>query len=234
MQNQNLTPYTVAEFADTFRMRIGDTSKSVPLSYIIAFVNTALRRLARHDGLDKLYERRDSWELSYLNKDGTPSAAWNLGNIGKIIDIKKMRVLKTVNGEVCIVEPAYKEYRDFMNQVAMPEQNTPGDPNFYTIEQIGSITRLLFNRPPRELLVLDMLYSAFFPRLIGPKDEIPLAWEYADILEEFVIILHKIETTDQSTARALWEDLDVLTAEAVEMLAKRKSALPPRMMRRSW
>src|SRR5690606_20503507 len=99
--NQNSTPYTVSDFASTFRHRIGDTSKSVPMSGIIAFINTALGRLARTDGLDKLYERRDTWELAYLNKDGTPSAVWNLGNIGKIIDIKTLRVLKTVDGKVC-------------------------------------------------------------------------------------------------------------------------------------
>ena len=231
---QNKSPYLTSEFIQDFRNRIGDSSKSVPPSYIIGFINTALRRLPRQRGLERLYERHDTWELSYLNKDGTPSASWDLGNIGKILDIRSLKVLKTVNGAVCDIIPRYLEYHDFVRRFTLPEQKEPGDPCYYTYEQIGTITRLVFDRPPRDLIVLDMLYSAFFPKIVTPSDPILLAWEYSDILEEYVIILHKIETTDQSTARALWEDLDVLAADAIDLLARTKTASGYRMVARSW
>lgn len=231
---QNKEEYLVKDFVQDFRNRIGDTSKSVPLPFIISFINTALRRMPRVRGLEKLYERVDTWELAYLNKDGTPSASWDLGKVGKIKDITTFRVLSTINGKVCDVAPSYMDYADFKASFVMPEAREPGLPSYYTIEQIGSITRLVFDRPPKDLTVLDMKYSATFPRVTNQQDPILLAWEYSDLLEEYVIILHKIETTDQSTARALYEDLDLLTTEAVEELARRKTSTGYRRVARSW
>lgn len=232
--NQNREIYLVEDFVQDVRNRIGDTSRSVPMSQWITFINTALRRILKQDGLERLAERRDTWELAYLNKDGTPSASWDLGKVGKILDIDSFRVLKTVNGEVCDITPTYMEYPDFKAKVPMPEANKPGDPDFYTLEQIASITRLVFNRPPKDLVVLDMKYSATFPRITNQKDEILLAWEYTDLLEEAVIILQKAEATDNATARAMWEDFDVFAADLVQQLAKRKSSTGYRRIARSW
>lgn len=225
----------VDDFIQTFRERIGDSSRSVPASYIMSYLNTALRRLARTEGVEKLFERRDTFDLAAINKDGTPSAAWDLGKIGKIIDIPRLRILKAAASQICELKPKYMETDNFYDQCPIPEQKTPGDPQYYTMEQIGTkINRLLFNRPPCDLVSLDIWYSAFHPRITSIEDEILIAYEYCDILEEYVIILHKIETTDQSTARALWEDLDVIVADLVEVLAKRKKGLPYRRIRRSF
>lgn len=231
---QNKEQYLVSEFAQAVRTRVGDTSRSISIDSIITYMNTALRRLVRQEGLERIGERTDTWELAYLNKDGTPSASWDLGKVGKITNIETLRVLKTVDGKVCDLKPKFVEYDEFNAKFAMPEQNKPGDPDYYTYEQIGSITRLVFNRPPRELLILDMKYSATFPRLTNQNDPVLLAWEYCDILEEYVIILSKIESTDNSTARALYEDLDVLTSELVELLARNKNASGYRRIARSW
>ena len=231
---QNSQPYLVSDFIQEFRDRIGDTSKSVPASYIISYLNTAFRRLLRQDGLERLRDRHDTWELSSINKDGTPSASWDLGNIGKIIDIRKIRFLRAGDGKICEIFPIYKEYDDFFDCAPIPEQQPCGDPNYYTIEQLGSLNRLAFNRPPKDLVVVDTIYSAFHPRITSPTDEIHVAWEYSDSLMEYVIILHKIETTDQSTARALWEDLDVVTADLKELLAKKKVATGYRRVARSF
>jgi hypothetical protein len=231
---QNKEPYLVKDFVEAVRHRIGDTSRSVPIGQWIAFINTAFRRILRQEGLERLAERRDTWELAYLNKDGTPSASWDLGKVGKIIDIDSFVVLKAVDGTVCEVTPTFMEYAEFKRRFVMPEAQEPGDPSYYTLEQIGSITRLVFNRPPRELLVLDMKYSATYPRITNQEDEILLAWEYADILEEAVIILHKAETTDNATARAMWEDFDVFAADLVQQLARRKKSTGYRRIARSW
>lgn len=222
---QNSEPFLVKDFIESFRHRIGDSSKSVPASYIISYLNTALRRLPRQDGLERLFERRDTWALAALNKDGTPAAAWNLGAMGTVLDIRKSRLLKTTSGKVCEIKPVFKEYDVFFDLTPLPEQNTPGDPQYFTIEQIGGINRLLVNRPPGDLITLDMLYSCFHPRITSQESEILLSWDFADLLEEYVMILHKIETTDQATARSLWEDLDVLTADIRELLARRKTTL---------
>jgi hypothetical protein len=231
---QNREPYLVSEFIQEFRDRIGDTSKSVPPSYIISYLTTALRRLARQEGMERLFDRHDTWELASINHDGTPAAVWDLGNMGTIIDIRKMRVLKAGSGKVCELKPIFKEYDDFFDCAPLPEQQACGDPNYYTIEQIGTINRLLFNRPPGEPVALDMIYNAFHPRVTNPTDQILINYNYVDVLTEYVIILHKIETTDQSTARALWEDLDTLTADIKEQLARRKTAVGYRRVARSF
>lgn len=226
LANPNET--TTKEFIQSFRDRIGDTSKSVPASYIISYLNTALRRLAKQDGLERLYEHRDTFQLAAINKDGTPSAAWDLGKIGTIIDIRKMRILQTNNSEICELKPRFVEYEDFFDRCALPERATPGKPCYYTIEQIATINRLLLDRPPKDLVTIDLYYSAFHPKITSEIDIIQINWNYLDIFEEYCLILHKIETTDMATGRALTEDLDVITADAKELLAKRKGALPYR------
>lgn len=231
---QNNSPFLVSDIIQEFRDRIGDSSRSVPVSYIISYLNTAFRRLPRQDGLERLMDRRDTWELASINKDGTPSASWDLGKMGTVIDIRKFRVLKVNDGKICEIKPLYREYDDFFDCAPLPEQQACGDPQYYTIEQLGSINRLMFNRPPGDLVAVDMLYSSFHPRVVSPQDEILISWDYSDTLTEYIIILHKIETTDQSTARALWEDLDVLTADLKELLAKKKTATGYRRIGRSF
>lgn len=224
----------VSEFNQAVRNRLGDSSQSVPASYWISYLNTALRRLARQDGLEKLFENRKSINLAAINKDGTPSAAWSLGKIGPIIDIVKMRVLKTVNSEVCDITPRYVEYDHFFDAVPLPERQRAGDPDYYTVEQIGAESRILFNRPIKDVTAIDIVFSAFHPKITSEDDILQINYAYQDILEEYVLILHKIETTDMATARSLWEDLDVLTADARELLAKRKTSSPLRSIKRSF
>lgn len=228
------TATKVSEFITAVRNRLGDSSQSVPVSYWISYLNTALRRLARQDGLDKLFEHRMTTNLAAINADGTPSAAWSLGKIGTIIDIKNMCVLKTANSEVCDITPKYMEYDHFFDCVTIPERRRAGDPCYYTIEEIGTEARLLFDRPVRDLTSIDIKFTAFHPKLTSENDDLLVSYAYQDILEEYVLILHKIETTDMATARSLWEDIDVLTADARELLAKRKTSSPLRSIKRSF
>lgn len=230
----NASDYTVKEFIQTFRDRIGDTSQSVPSSYIISYLNTALRRIARTPKMDKLLEHKDTFQLAGINRDGTPSASWSLGNIGEIIDITQFKLLKTVDSKVCRLTPDYTETDDFFNDYPLPEQNQPGDPGTYTIEQIATVNRLILNRPPKDLTTAVLKYTAFHPRVRSEDDILQISWGYMDVLEESVIILHKVETTDMATGRALYEDLDLYLADAAETLHKRKSALPYRRVVRSF
>lgn len=224
----------VKDFIKEFRDRMGDTSSSIPEPYIVSYVNTALRRLARTDGLEKLFNRHDTFELSTINADGTAAASWDLGRIGQLLDIPNIKMLCASGGKVHKVDPTFKEFDEFFQMCSLPEQNTPGDPNYYTVEQLGSTNKLVFNRPPSSLVALDMVYSAFHPRILNSAGTIEINYAYCDILTEYCIILHKIESTDMATARALYEDLDVLTTDLKELLAKRKSGLPYRRVRRSF
>lgn len=224
-----------SEFIQEFRDNLGDTSRSIPEPTIISYLNTALRRMARSEGLERLFEHHDTFELATINVDGTRAVSWQLGNaLGRIIDIRTVSVLKAGSSEIIQIYPKYMEYRDFAMYYALPEQNAPGDPECFTIEQLSASNKLIFNRPPGKLVALDMVYSSFHPRVSKSTDMILVDYGYLDYLTNYVTILHKIETTDMSTARALYEDLDALLVDIKEMLARQKTALGYRRIKRSF
>lgn len=225
---------TVKDFAQEVRERLNDTSGSMTNSQIVSYLNTVLRRVARNDGVDKLYEHHDTFELASVNQDGTPSASWDLGKIGTIIDITRLRILKTSHSGVVKIAPSYVDERYFYDYVTMPEQNEAGDPRIFTVNQIGTNNKLVFDRPPKDAMAIDIMYTAFHPRITGIDDIIQINWNYLDLFVDMVLIVHKVETTDQSTARALWEDVDLMIVELKELLAKQKKALPFRRIRRSF
>lgn len=224
----------VEDFIAEFREQKDDTARSIPNSKIINLLNTSLRKLARYDGLDKLFERRDTFELSTINKDGTPAAAWDLGKLGVLLDVPNMRVLCATDSQVKTLPVTYIEYKDFFNSCGIPEQNEPGVPSVFTIEQLGSINRLLFDRPPAGMVAVDLHYSAYHPRITSVQDELMINYAYWDILITYCNIFQDISATDDSSARALYEDLDKEAADLKELLARRKSGLPYRRIVRSF
>jgi hypothetical protein len=222
------------DFIAEFRTAIDDTSGSVMASSIISYLNTALQRLGLHDGLDKLFYHHDSFELSKLNQDGSYSAAWDLGKIGQIIDIPNIKLLSASGPDVRRIPVRFMTYDQFFDMCGLPEQNAPGTPTVFTVEQLGTINRLLLDRPPDGLVSLDMRYSCFHPRITSPNDNVQVDYAYWNVLIEYCKILQKQSATDFDEGRALYEDLDLLTTELANRLAARKTGLPYRRMRRSF
>lgn len=232
---------TVEEFIKEFRRRIDDSTCSVSVTNIISWINTALRRLARSRGMDKLFTYHDTFELARLNADGTPTASWRLKGLedsgfqlGMIIDIKSMLVLDTSG---CCMEdyhPCYMPLDWFRKEHPFPEKECPGIPCSFTVSQIGGVSQIIFDRPIPRPLSLDMIYSAFPPRVSSLQDLIRVPYAYSDILMEAVLILFNQEAQDYSFARANYEDWDFMIAEAREMLAKQPSGFPPRVIRGSF
>lgn len=232
---------TVDDFIKEFRRRIGDSTCEVPAANIISWINTALRRLARAKGLDKLFTYHDTFELARLDKDGTPAASWKLKGLetsgyelGMIIDIKSVLVLDTSG---CCMEgyhPCYIPLDWFRKEHPFPEKECPGIPCSFTISQMEGVTTFTFDRPLSRPVSLDMIYSAFPPRVAKLTDLIRVPYAYSDILMEAVVILFNQEAQDYSFARANYEDWDYMVAEAREMLAKQPSGFPPRVMRGSF
>lgn len=232
---------TVEEFIKEFRQRIGDTTCQTPVSSILSWMNTALRRLARSKGLDKLFTYHDTFELARLNADGTPTASWKLKGLesdgvqlGMIIDIKSLQVLDL---DGCCMEgyhPCYMPLDWFRREHPFPEKEAPGVPCSFTINQMGGITQFIFDRPIASPMALDMIYSAFPPRMQKLDDRVPVPYQYADILMEGVIILFNQEAQDYAFARSSWEEWDFFIAEARELLAQQHSGLPCRVIRASF
>ena len=187
---------TVAEFIDEFRERIGDTTCDTPVKNIIGWMNTALRRLARSKGLDKLFIYHDTFELARLNADGTPAASWKLKGLetdnvqlGMIIDMESITFLASSN---CCMEgyhPCYMDPGWFRKEHPFPEKECPGAPCAFTIETIKGITQITFDRPLSRPFTLDLVYSAFPPRIKSTSELLRVPYAYADILMEGTILL---------------------------------------------
>lgn len=232
---------TVEDFVKEFRRRIGDTTCEVSVASIISWINTALRRLARSKGLDKLFTYHDTFELARLNADGTPAASWKLKGLedsghqlGMIIDIKSILILDTSG---CCMEgyhPCYMPLDWFRKEHPFPEKECPGTPCSFTINQLGGVSQITFDRPLSHPVSLDLIYSAFPPRVSKLTDLVRVPYAYADILMEAVIILMNQESQDYAFARANYEDWDFFVAEAREMLARQPSGFPPRVIRGSF
>lgn len=232
---------TVDEFIKEFRRRVGDTTCQTPATEIISWINTALRRLARSRGLDKLFTYHDTFELARLNADGTPAASWKLKgletdgvNLGMIIDIKSMLLVDPSDCCMSPCSPCYMPLDWFRREHPFPEKECPGCPCSFTINQIGGVSQIIFDRPIAKPMTLDLIYSAFPPRVSKATDLIRVPYAYSDILMEAVLILFNQEAQDYSFARANYEDWDFMVSEAREMLAKQPSGFPPRVVRGSF
>lgn len=228
---------TVEDFIKEFRRRVGDTTCQTPTASIISWINTALRRLARARGLDKLFTYHDTFELIRINEDGTPAASWKIKgveNMGMLIDVKSILVLDHTGCCMNDIKLCYMPYNWFRKEHPFPERNAQGYPCTFTMNQIGGVNEIIFNRPIPHPLILDMVYSAFPPRVKSEKDILRVPYSYSDILMEAVMILFNQEAQDYNFARSTYEDWDYLIAEARELLAKQPSGFPPRTVRASF
>ena len=151
-----------------------------------------------------------------------------------IIDIKSIMLVDTSGCCMEGMHPCYMPLDWFRKEHPFPEKECPGMPCSFTINQMGGVTQITFDRPLSHPVSLDMIYSAFPPKVTALSDLIRAPYAYADILMEAVIILMNQEAQDYSFARANYEDWDFLVAEAREMLARQHSGLTPRVMRGSF
>lgn len=234
---------TVQEFIDEFRKQIGDTTCETPAQSIINWLNVSLRRLARSQGLDALFRYQDTFELANMNKDGSKSTSWTLRGfktddgadsprIGTIIDIESMLILEADDCRLQHKDICYLPFMYFRKEYPFPENNDCL--TAFTINEFAGDTKLIFNAPIEGHVVVDMVYTAFHPRITSPKELVRVPYAYLDIVMEGVKIQMNIESADMATARALYEDWDYLVAEARERLHRQKSSFGLRQVKGSF
>lgn len=233
----------VSEFVDEFRKAVGDSTCEIPIKSIISWLNTALRRLAREKGLDVLFRYQDTFELANMNKDGSKTTSWFLRGfktddsadsprIGTIIDIESMLILEADDCRIHHKRMCYLPFDWFRREYPFPED---GDcPTAFTINEFGGDTKLIFNAPIEGHVAVDMVYTAFHPRITSADELIRIPYAYADILIEYVKILMNMESADMATARSLYEDIDFLVAQARERLHQQKAGFGLRQLRGSF
>ena len=104
----------------------------------------------------------------------------------------------------------------------------------FTLNEFGGDTKLIFNAPIEGHVVVDMVYTAFHPRITSDKELVRVPYAYLDIVTEGVKIQMNIESADMATARSLYEDWDFLVAEARERLHRQKTTLGLRQVKGSF
>lgn len=234
---------TMSEFTDEFRKAVGDATCEIPIKNIISWTNTALRRLAREKGLDVLFRYQDTFELANMNKDGSRSASWFLKGfkvddkvdsprIGTIIDVESLLVLEADDCHIRHKELCYLPFAYFRREYPFPEERDCL--TAFTITEFGGDTKLTFNAPTEGHIAIDMIYTAFHPRITSPDEPVRIPYAYADILMECVKILMYEESADMSTARSLYEDWDYLVAQARERLHQQKAGFGLRQVKGSF
>nr|DAX59230.1 MAG TPA: hypothetical protein [Caudoviricetes sp.] len=234
----------VATFIRDFREQLEDQTGDIMNSTIIANLRSSLSRLAREQGLDALFTYQDTFELGSMKEDGSPASAWTINGlkedngtgraIGQIIDVKSLLILKNEDCSVKPVSPCYLPYTYFRRANPFPEGKQPGDPCYFTIQQIQGKTRIIFDKPINKPFAIDMFYSAFHPRITSTKDVIRIPVDYEDLLIEYVKTLYYEGTSDFASAHAVEDKIDYLVAQIREQLARNNSTLPLRQVQRSY
>lgn len=234
---------TVGEFVKHFRESMEDQAGDILETSIIRYLNMANSRLAREPKIDQLYKYHDTFELSRTHDDGSPSAVWTISGltegegcpaIGQIIDIESMLILKTKDCKVQPVKMCYVPFSEFRKMYPFPEANKPGDPTSFTFEQIQGKTKLIFNRPICKPYAIDIVYTAFHPRITSTDDILRVPVDYEDLLIEYVKNLYFEGSSDFATSAAVKEQIDYLTAQIREHLSRNKTILPLRVVGRSY
>lgn len=234
---------TMSELIDDFRRAVGDSTCEIPAKSIISWTNTALRRLAREKGLDVLFRYQDTFDLANTNKDGSKSTSWFLRGfktddkadsprIGTIIDVESLLILKADDCRIEHKDLCYLPFAWFRREYPFPEDRDCL--TAFTLNEFGGDTKLTFNAPIEGHITVDMIYTAFHPRITSTKELVRIPYAYVDILIECLKILMSEESADMATARALYEDWDYLTSQARERLHQQKSGLPMRQVRGSF
>lgn len=228
---------TAGELAEEFRRSVGDVTCEIQDKPFMAWLNTALRRLAREKGLDALFRYQDTFELANMNKDGSRATSWFLrstdgSRLGTIIDIESLLILEADDCDIRDKELCYLPFEWFRKEYPFPEKGECL--TAFTLNEFGGDTKIQFNAPAEGHIVIDMVYTAFHPRIVSMNDMVRVPYAYADILVECLKILMNEESADMATARALYEDWDYLTSQARELIHKRKGTLPMRQLRGSF
>lgn len=234
---------TVAELTDEFRKAVGDATCEIPVKSIISWLNTALRRLAREKGLDVLFRYQDTFELANINKDGSKSTSWFLRGfktddsadsprIGTIIDIESLLILEADDCRINHKCLCYLPFDWFRREYPFPEEGECL--TAFTVNEFGGDTKLIFNAPAEGHIAVDMVYTAFHPRITSSEELVRIPYAYTDILLECLKILMHEESADMATARSLYEDWDYLVAQARERLHQQKAGFPLRQVRGSF
>lgn len=211
---------------DEVRTQISDDAHFYTDTFLLSAVNTALHQLAIEEDLQRLFKLKYSAELATLNKDGKPAARWTLDIPGEVVGKERLNFME-MN---CYkdVTPCYVKPEEFFGCYKFPEQNCPGLPCEYTIENYLGKSTIIFDRPLDRLVGIDAMFY-IIPAYISKEDVaavggaskyyLPISSSFAEAIAELVKVVINKEQTDFSAANARLQDYDKMVVDIANKLA---------------
>lgn len=210
--------HPIQHIIDEVRTQISDDAHMYTDTFLRSALNSAIKLVAMEQDCERVFKIKYQAELATINKDGTPAARWTLDTEGEIVGKER---LNFISQDDCFRDaaPCYKTPQEFFRCYNFPENNQPGIPCAYTLEQIGSQTTIIFDRPPDRLIAIDAVFY-IIPRYLTREDEMaPFSSSYAETFAELMKIVINKEQTDFSNANARYQDVDKQVTDIANKLA---------------
>ena len=211
---------------DEVRTQISDDAELYTDTFLLSAVNSALHMLAVEEDLQRLFKLKYAAELATINKDGKPAARWTLDIPGEVVGKERLNFMEME----CYkdITPCFVRPEEFFHCYKFPEQNCPGLPCGYTIENYRGKTTIIFDKPLDRLVGIDAMFY-IIPAYIsqdevdaagGPsKYYLPISSSFAEAVAELMKVIINKEQTDFSSASARLQDYDKMVVDIANKLA---------------
>lgn len=212
---------------DEVRTQISDDAHLYTDGFFLSAINSAIHILALEEDLKRLFKIRYKAELATINPDGKPAARWTLDIPGEVVGKERMSFIEME----CYkdVTPCYQRVEDFYRCFKFPEQECPGLPCAYTLENVNGKTTIIFDRPLDRLVAIDAVFyiipeyitSTMWKEAKADHGDyyIPMSPSFAEALMELVKVIINKEQTDFSVASVRLQDYDKLVVDIANKLA---------------
>lgn len=210
--------HPIAHLINEVRTQISDDAHMYTDAFLLSALNSAIHIVALEQDCERIFKIKYQQELATVNGDGTPAARWTLETEGEIVGKERMNF---VAQDECYsdVTPCFKTPKEFFRCYKFPENECPGLPCSYTLEQIGSQTTLIFDRPLDRLVAIDAVFYIIPRYLTADDDMAPFSSSYAEAFAELMKIVINKEQTDFANANARYQDYDKQISDIANKLA---------------
>jgi len=208
----------IQQIIDNVRMQISDDAHLYTDTFLLSAINSAIHILALEEDLQRLFKLRYKGELATKDPEtNRPAARWTLDIPGEVVGKERMSFIEFE----CYkdITPCFKTPQEFFACYKFPEQNCPGLPCSYSIEQYYGKTTIIFDRPLDRLVGIDAMFY-IIPRYLTSEDTLaPISPSYMEAVCELVKVIINKEQTDFSSANARMQDYDKMVVDIANKLA---------------
>jgi hypothetical protein len=208
----------IQQLMDMVRTQISDDAELYTDTFLLSAINSAIHIRATEEDLQRLFKLRYKAELATKDPEtGKPAARWTLDIPGEVVGKERLNFIEFE----CYkdITPCFKTPQEFFACYKFPEQNCPGLPCAYTMEQYYGKTTIIFDRPLDRLVGIDAMFY-IIPRYLTKDDTmVPISPSFMEAVCELVKVIINKEQTDFSSANARMQDYDKMVVDIANKLA---------------